>query len=511
MAQLQEQAHAAYRSWIAALAAFQLLHVTALITMGLWLLPGLSPELSAATRVEYIQAHIWQWRLGWLPWQLCAASDLWLSVALFRWARSFREPRASRWAMAALLCLVVAIVPEQYAETRPVGPFVSTPVDLFRSELALAMWLTGTWANIAYTLMTACWLRCLHALPKRSGAELGGVFDGVVLLAFLLAGMANHSAWSPSDGGENAHAFQIASLFNAVAFPGLFLIGLRMAMVAGEAQLHALVPPNASHTSMWQQAVCSPGLRDLLRAMLFWMPFPTLRSDVQDVVYVNWLVPADALQTCVGSELRIERYGDRALLSALLFRHGHFGPKFLGPLRKLLPSPIQCNVRAYLSTPARHVAFVANWVDHALYFAGARLLSDGLPVQLGAARHVRNTSALEVFAGASDGRASLHVQLEACGDQVLPDAFKPIFSSWSSLVAYVLPQDAARRTLPTIGCIAATAIEVVAPLSAAVPVNLKSVFVGDPVLAELTSNAPACAFLVPTMTFTVHGERLLEH
>lgn len=100
------------------------------------------------------------------------------------------------------------------------------------------------------------------------------------------------------------------------------------------------------------------------------VPAPVLAEICRGVKYdaaINQLlhnpgvqvVPADALQARVGTGLQIERYGNRALL----FRHGHFGPKLLGPLRKLLPNP-------------SHVAFVANWIDHALYFAGARLLSD---------------------------------------------------------------------------------------------------------------------------------------
>ena len=122
--------------WIAALAGFQIVHVLGLIAMGLLLLPGLSPTLTAAARAGYISAHVWRWRIGWLPWQLCAASDVWLSAALIGWVRRFQIPRATRWALLGALFLVIAIVPEQYAEARLVGSFVDVPPARFSSWCA---------------------------------------------------------------------------------------------------------------------------------------------------------------------------------------------------------------------------------------------------------------------------------------------------------------------------------------------------------------------------------------
>jgi hypothetical protein len=61
------------------------------------------------------------------------------------------------------------------------------------------------------------------------------------------------------------------------------------------------------------------------------LPFPRLRSDVGDVLYLNWLVPADSLEARLDEKLRVRRFGDRTVLSILVYRHGHFGPRLLGP------------------------------------------------------------------------------------------------------------------------------------------------------------------------------------
>src|SRR5205085_2855759 len=83
---------------------------------------------------------------------------------------------------------------------------------------------------------------------------------------------------------------------------------------------------------------------------------------------------AVAFEARLPSGTRLQRFGDRAVLTALTYRHGHFGPALLGPLRRCLPSPIQCNVRVYLESPACHVMFVSTCIDSAPYFLGSRLL-----------------------------------------------------------------------------------------------------------------------------------------
>src|SRR3954454_23205387 len=60
-----------------------LIHAVAMLSMALLLIPGMPGGMSdAPARVAYVGAHPWLWRLGWLPWQMTAAADLWLGIAL---------------------------------------------------------------------------------------------------------------------------------------------------------------------------------------------------------------------------------------------------------------------------------------------------------------------------------------------------------------------------------------------------------------------------------------------
>lgn len=60
-------------------------------------------------------------------------------------------------------------------------------------------------------------------------------------------------------------------------------------------------------------------------------------------------MPARNLASVVPPGVSLIQKGGHTLLTVLTYRHGHFGPAFLGPLRKLLPSPLQSNWRVYLA------------------------------------------------------------------------------------------------------------------------------------------------------------------
>src|SRR5437764_9461909 len=88
-------------------------HGLAMLTMALILmqaLPG-GPTKDDALRVAFIAEHPWLWRLGWLPWHLCALIDLVMGVGLV----------ATRWiprlpALLTLLVTLCAVAPEQTGE-----------------------------------------------------------------------------------------------------------------------------------------------------------------------------------------------------------------------------------------------------------------------------------------------------------------------------------------------------------------------------------------------------------
>ena len=523
----------AYRRLIYGLAVFEVTHGLSLVGTGLWLVPGLSPEHSVAERAAYIASHVTWWRLGWLLWQLSAASDAWVAVALIGWTRALGNERAQRWAWWGAGFLLVAIVPEQYSETSLVLSFPSATGARWLEQLIQYMWLLGTWTNTGYTLMTACWLLALRSLaePARvepsAGVAAGPIRAGVwprwaealLLSVFLASSFTNHLAWDPRAGIERVGAFQLTSLLNALAFAGLLLLGVALAMHAGELQARDTRPgPDTqqprwpvgrAHLGAWLARLAgSPGLRDLARVLQSWLPFPELRSNVGDVLYLNWLGAADLLEARLDERLRVQRFGDRTVLSILVYRHGHFGPRFLGPLRKLLPSPIQCNVRAYLEAPASNVVFLANAIDHSAYFCGARLFCDGLPVHLLESARFDSTGGTIDTALTPGQAVALHLRAraETTTDRTLPPSFSEHFADFQTAIAYLVPQNAALSAQYTTGQWCASHIVVGAQLDGARPCRLIAPLELGPPLAEIIDQAEPFVFLLQGVQFEVLGE-----
>lgn len=144
------------------------------------------------------------------------------------------------------------------------------------------------------------------------------------------------------------------------------------------------------------------------RAWAPWLPVPRLRSDIAGAVYVNWLAPAHAIAALVPAPLQLQRVGPAgqwAVLTVVAFRHGHFGPRAWGPLRRLAPSPVQSNWRTYVTSPAgrRGVYFLATTVSHPLYALAARLTADNVSMRQPRRNRVAVT-AEEVSVDLSPGR-----------------------------------------------------------------------------------------------------------
>src|SRR5439155_16679685 len=93
-----------------ALLATFALHGLAMLAMVGLLLPGMpgGGGLDEAARIHYLAFHPWLWRLGWLPWQLTALSDLYLAVALLR---TPGIPR--RASLFTLVATVAGVIPDQ--------------------------------------------------------------------------------------------------------------------------------------------------------------------------------------------------------------------------------------------------------------------------------------------------------------------------------------------------------------------------------------------------------------
>src|SRR6476646_1339821 len=89
------------------------LHLLAMLGLALLLLPGMpgGSQGDVAGRMAYVAGHPWLWRLGWLPWQLTALSDLLLALALLHAPAIPRLPATLTFAVT-----VVALLPDQIGQ-----------------------------------------------------------------------------------------------------------------------------------------------------------------------------------------------------------------------------------------------------------------------------------------------------------------------------------------------------------------------------------------------------------
>lgn len=430
------------------------IHVAAMLAMPLVLarfLPGGGVD-DPAERVRLIAEHPWLFRLGWLPWQLTAVVDLVFAVTLVR-ARYL--PKAL--SVATLAMTLAAIAPDQYAQavwvTRGVELARSAPLSEYLAWEAPVFDLTAGWGATGYTLGTlvmlaAFWRARVWSLAL-SRATL--VFC-VAMIPAAVAPLLPPGARPPA---------QVVVVLNALGFSVLLLLYavLLEAVLRRRigAEKHGRWAPWASPgRGLLARAVNAVADSRFFYALLEPVPVFAMASDITDVVYVNYLVDAAKLEPLVPPGLELQRLGpgaDKAVFTFLSYRHGHFGFRFLGPLRRLSPSAIQTNWRIHVREPKsgrEGVFFVTNAIDHLAQALGARLFSEGMPMHvLERAELRRDGEAVSLSLQRGQGSAPDAVlSLKRTAARALPAEWSSCFASFDAMLAYVVPQNRALSSQP---------------------------------------------------------------
>ena len=484
-----------------------LVHVIALFTMAGLLLPGVpGPGLGTVDlRAAYIATHPWQWHLGWLPWHLCALSDLAISLALLqlRWI-----PKAL--SVATMLLTLAAVALEQYFEILwdACGPHVAATGGVaylgFESRVSVPVSVV---AAILYAVMAAGWSLCLS---RYSTWTKWLTWLSVVTWPLLLIAPACQLLpleYRPSTA--------LTDLGNQVGF----LLMTLWFFLALEAVLR-LTRPTEPYGRMAEWRSARSGLTgrllDLLansRALSYaleFLPTVTLQSDTRDVVYLNYLADADRLQTLLPPTLQIQRLGPQgelALFSALTYRHGHFGPKRLG-LRELMPSPLQSNWRLYVTdttTGTTGVYFVSTCLSNTPIALLARVASEGVPMHVPQEMRLDNEAngSYRIVIDPGTGSApDLQADLVHTSDPDLSGVWERCFGGFDGLLKYCVPQEQALSVPPGYGRTVMQKIRLVAPLSSVRPLAGQ---VRSKALQQMLGGSEPICFVIPNVEFHYDG------
>lgn len=256
--------------------------------------------------------------------------------------------------------------------------------------------------------------------------------------------------------------------------------------------------------------------RRLRRWLTARVPVPALASDVRDVVYLSWWADPASLPPAPAG-YRYWQRGGRTPFTILTYRHGHFGPALLGPVRRLLPSPLQSNWRWYLQrvdAPEGRmptVLFARNVMDGPAHVVGARLWSDAMQPHLAAMRHGYAggvwTTRIEPGHGSAPAFASTLKPAAGGGEDGEDGGWCGRFASRAEAVRFLACQDEAIAVAPD-GRLAATTISL--PVDLSTLRMLDAVEVHCPLLAGMRADPRnAFCFLLPRVPFQVVSERLL--
>ena len=235
-------------------------------------------------------------------------------------------------------------------------------------------------------------------------------------------------------------------------------------------------------------------------------------SEITNVIYVNYLVEAARLETLVPPGLELQRVGPEgrlALFSSLTYRHGHFGPALLGPLRRLLPSPIHTNWRIYVRDPytgRSGVYFVTNAMDSTLHALAARMMSEGMPMHVLAHATLDRAPDGRIDLASDPGAGSapdLVAHLASLPARPPDGAWRAAFPTYEAMLAYTVPQDRAFSVQPWNGWVTRQEIALGIPLDACEP--LAGTAKSRAATALLGAAVPFC-FRVPHVAFRFDRE-----
>mgnify|MGYP000037053399 CR=1 FL=1 len=247
-------------------------------------------------------------------------------------------------------------------------------------------------------------------------------------------------------------------------------------------------------------------------------PFLRLRSDVTNVVYMNWIIESESVHHLIPNGLELWEENGQTIFTILTYRHGNFGPSFLGPLRRMFFSPLQSNWRLYLkSAPPQvpqgsTVLFLKNSMSSHLYALGTRVLSDVLATHLPRKFvHTHDGSSFTTIISPGKGSApKLNCVTHSNNEKRLGSQFSQIFDSWDNAIEFLSFQDAAVSYTDRDSIFAFSEIKLPIDISTIEPLELQSEGFECPMIEGFLPQSEPLCFVIPNVCFLATSEQLIR-
>jgi hypothetical protein len=492
-------------------------HAAGMVSMAALLLRAMPGGTTADTaqRIAYIANHPWLWRFGWFPWQVTALSDLLVGIALIRTPWIPRTP-----AVVTTLLTIAAIVPDQggqllwtwHGTTLARRAIESGQFgDYLQFESHIFQYVAG-WAPAGYLAGALGWTWCFATARIWSRG-----LTWLSIATWIIFGVATAFMFLPANVRERATVATLVSAGNAIAF---VLLMIWLTWVTELAMRRSR--PTCEHGCLATWRPSSRGLiargcamlanSRLARAIGERLPILAMASDIHDVVYINYLVEAERLAPLVQKPLELQRLGPDgryAMFTLLTYRHGSFGPLLFGPLRRMWPSPVQSNWRIHVFDPQtskRGIQFLTTAITSMPHALATRLLSEGVPMHVPAAAHVRRDldGNIEVMIDPGNGSApDVKAVCRFCEEPALVHPWNLCFENWRQMLAYCVPQDRALCAQPWHRRVVRQEIELGIPLEACQPLAAE---VESSSARAIAGDAQPLCFLVEKVSFQFFGE-----